>query len=636
MAVVPAPATTSGGAGLTRAVAKASRPRWEMVHYAAFFKNLGDPMRRRWQLASGLIALLIAVSAAAADPGKVLRIAFPVAETGFDPVRVSDLYSNVVNEAIFERLLTYDYLARPAKLVPMTAESMPEVQDGGRTYILHLKRGIYFAPDPAFKGKKRELVAEDYVYSFKRFADPANRAPYGFMIQGRIEGLDDAIEQANKTGKFDYDATIPGMVALDKYTLRFKLTKVDYLFPYTLAHVPFGAVAREVVEAYGNDVQAHPVGTGPYMLQEWRRAARIVLVANPNYHGATWDFASSDPADKDIIAAMKGKAIPQIGRVEISVIEESQSRWLAFQQKELDYLSVPPTFIDQALDAENNLRPAWTKEGVSLFRAIDPSITYTFFNFRDPLIGGFSKEKIALRRAIIMGYDIDAEIRVIVKNQEVPAQMPIPYGVVGFDPRYRDVNQYDPALANKLLDYFGYRKGPDGYRTLPDGKPLTLRMATGTAAIDREYSELWKRSMDAIGVRIVFEPGKFSDTLKAAKACHVMIWQAAWTADYPDGDNFMQLLYGPNTGESNNGCYESKAYDAMYEKSLTLPTDSEERSHLFIDMSRQMEVDGAWSLQGSPVRNELIRPWVKGFKKHPILQAEFVYLDVDLNGSGNQ
>jgi ABC-type transport system substrate-binding protein len=245
-------------------------------------------------------------------------------------------------------------------------------------------------------------------------------------------------------------------------------------------------------------------------------------------------------------------------------------------------------------------------------------------------------EKIALRSAIIMGYDIDQEIRVIARNQEIQAQMPIPYGVVGYDPGYRNVNQYDPPLANKLLDYFGYRKGPDGYRMLPDGKPLVLRQATGTAAIDREYSELWKKSMDAIGIRIQFEPGKFSDTLKAAKACQVMMWQAAWTADYPDGDNFMQLLYGPNTGESNNGCYESKAYDALYEKSLALPTDSVERNHLFIDMTRQMEVDGAWSLQSSPIRNQLIRPWVKGYKKHPILQAEFVYLDIDLKGSGNQ
>jgi ABC-type transport system substrate-binding protein len=594
-------------------------------------------MRSRWQWVAGLLALLIAASTLAADPGKVLRIAFPVAETGFDPVRVSDLYSNIVNEAIFERLLTYDYLARPAKLVPMTAESMPEVSDGGRTYLLHLKRGIYFADDPAFKGKRRELTAEDYVYSFKRFADPANRAPYGFMIQGRIEGLDEAIEAAKKSGKFDYDTTIPGLVALDKYTLRFKLTHVDYLFPYTLAHVPFGAVAREVVEAYGQDVQAHPVGTGPYMLKEWRRAARIVLEANPNYRQVMWDFQPEpDQWDKDVVAAMKGKTIPQIGRVEISIIEESQSRWLAFQRRELDYLALPATFVPEALDEANKLKPAWVEQGVSLFRAIDPSVTYTFFNFRDPIVGGFSKEKIALRRAITMGYDLGAEIRVIAKNQEVQAQMPIPFGVVGFDANYRNVNQYDPALANKLLDYFGYRKGPDGYRTLPDGKPLTLRQATGTAAIDREISELWKRSMDAIGIRIQFDPGKFADTLKAAKACHVMMWQAAWTADYPDGDNFMQLLYGPNTGESNNGCYESKAYDALYEKSLTLPTDSVERDHLFIDMSRQMEVDAAWSLQGSPIRNQLIRPWVKGYKKHPILQAEFVYMDVDLKGSGNQ
>jgi len=582
-----------------------------------------------------LVALLIAASAAAADPAKLLRISFPVAETGFDPVRVSDLYSNIVNEAIFERLLTYDYLARPAKLVPMTAETMPEVSEGGRTYIVHLKRGIYFAPDPAFKGQRRELTAEDYVYSFKRFADPANRAPYGFMLQGKIVGLDEQTEAAKKSGKFDYDATIPGLVALDKYTLRFKLTGADFLFPYTLAHVPFCAVAREVIEAYGNDVQAHPVGTGPYVLKEWRRAAKITLEANPSYREVTWNFqAEGNSRDEALATEMKGKKIPQIGRVEISIIEESQSRWLAFERKELDYLALPATFVGEALDESNNLKPKWVEQGVSLYRAVDPSVGYTFFNFRDPLVGGFAKEKIALRRAIIMGYDLPAEIRVIAKNQEIQAQMPIPPGVVGYDAGYRGVNQYDPVLANKLLDYFGYKKGSDGYRTLPDGKPLTIRQATGTAAIDREYSELWKRSMDAIGIRMQFEPGKFSDTLKAAKACHVMMWQASWTADYPDGDNFMQLLYGPNTGESNNGCYESKAYDGLYEKSLTLPPTSVERNNLFIDMSRQIEVDGAWNLHSSPIRNQLIRPWVKGYKKHPILQAEFVYMDVDVAGGG--
>ena len=592
-------------------------------------------MRKYLRLASGIIALLIAASAVAADPAKVLRISFPVAETGFDPVRVSDLYSNTVTEAIFERLLTYDYLALPARLVPMTAEALPEIADGGRTYVLHLRRGIYFTPDPAFKGKRRELTAEDYVYTFKRMADPKNRSPWAFMVEGRIEGLDAQIEAAKKSGKFDYDATIPGLIALDKYTLRFKLTSVDYLFPYTLAHVPFGAMAREVVETYGDDVQAHPVGTGPYRLKEWRRAAKIVLEANPEYRAETWNFQpGADAWDQAVVTAMQGKKIPQIGRVEISIIEESQSRWLAFNRKELDLVALPATFRQEGLDSSNELKPEWTAQGVKLFRAIEPSVSYAFFNFRDPVVGGFSKEKIALRRAIIMGYDLQQEIHVIAKDQEVQAQMPIPFGVVGFDPRYRSINQYDPVLANKLLDHFGYKRGSDGFRTLPDGKPLVIRQATGTAAIDREYNELWKKSMDAIGIRMEFNAGKFADHLKATKACQLMMWSAAWHADYPDGDNFMQLLYGPNTGQSNNGCYASKSFDALYEKARMLPPDSVERSHLFIDMSRQMEVDGAWSLHASPMRNQMIRPWVKGYKKHPILNAEFIYMDVDTTGEG--
>jgi ABC-type transport system substrate-binding protein len=578
---------------------------------------------------AGLVAATFALPAAgAADPNKVLRIAFPTAETGFDPVRISDLYSNTVNESIFDRLLTYDYLARPAKLAPMAVEAMPEISDNGRTFVFHLRKGIYFTPDPAFKGKPRELVAEDFVYSFKRFVDPKNRSPWLFMLEGKIEGLDALGEAAKKSGKFDYEAKVAGMQATDRYTLRFHLTKTDYNFLYVAAHVPFGAMAREVVEAYGDDVQAHPVGTGPYVLASWTRGAKIVLEANPGYRGFTWDFAPVDPAwDDALVQSMRGKSMPQIGRVEISIIDEDQSRWLAFNQKELDLLALPGTFRQQVFGADNKLNAEWTAKGVTLFRGIDPDIGYTYFNMRDPVVGGFAKEKIALRRAVIMAYDLEQEIRIVRRYQAVAAEMPIPVGVVGHDPSYRSINRYDPDLANRLLDRFGYRKGSDGYRTLPDGKPLVLRQASGSSAIEREFNELWQKSMDAIGVRMVFDIGKFADHLKAAKACQLMMWGAAWIADYPDGDNFMQLLYGPNTGQSNNGCYESKAFDAFYLKSTALP-NSPERNFLFLEMTRQMEVDGAWSLHTSRERNELIWPWVKGFKKHPILHGEFVYMDL--------
>ena len=579
---------------------------------------------------AGVACVAIAATcAAAADPNKVLRIAFPTAETGFDPVKSVDLYSVTVMEAIYDRLLTYDYLARPAKLAPMAAEALPEVADDGRTYTFHLKKGVYFTPDPAFKGVKRELVAQDFVYTFMRFLDPANRSQYAFLLEGKITGLDALAAAAKKSGKFDYDAKLPDLQAVDRYTLRINLATRDYNFPLIAAHTILGAVAREVIEAYGTDTNAHPVGTGPYQLKEWKRGAKIVLEANPLFTSFVWNWQPTPGSawDEQVVAAMKGKSMPQIGRVEISIIDEDQSRWLAFNQKELDILEVPATFVYKAISQDNQLLPEWVDQKVNVYRAVSVDVTYTYFNFQDPVVGGFSKDKIALRRAIIMGFNGEELIRVVRKNQAIRAEMPIPPGAIGHDPKYRSINYYDPELANKLLDRFGYKKGADGYRTFPDGKPLVLKLATGSTAIEREQNELWKKSMDAIGLRMDFQISKFSDNLKAARACQLMMWGAGWTADYPDGDNFMQLLYGPNAHQSNNGCYKSPAFDAFYVKSTQIP-DSPERNRLFLEMSRQMEVDGAWSLQDTRVRNYLIRPWVRGYKKHPILAAPYQNLDI--------
>jgi ABC-type transport system substrate-binding protein len=580
------------------------------------------------RLAGGAVALLIAASALAADPAKVLRISFPVAETGFDPVRVSDLYSNTVNEAIFERLLTYDYLARPAKIVPLTAESLPEVQDGGRTYIVHLKRGIYFTPDPAFKGKRRELVAEDYVYSFKRFADPKNRSPWAFMLEGHIDGLDERIAEAKKSGKFDYDATIPGMVALDKYTLRFKLKDVDYLFPYTLAHVPFGAVAREVIEAYGDDAQAHPVGTGPYVLKEWRRAAKIVLEANPDYRKVVWDFkATSDPWDKDVVAAMKGKTIPEIGRVEISIIEEDQARLLAFQGDEIDLMNMEGPLAPNVLDGAK-LKPEFAQRGVKLSRFVDPEISYVFWNMQDPVVGGLGKDKVALRRALAMAYNVDEEIRIVRNGQAVEAQFPIPPGVVGHDPKYRSSVKFDPAGANALLDRFGYRKGTDGYRTLPDGKPLVVRYYSRPDSLGRQQEEMWQKAFNLVSIRMEGVKEKFPEQIKLEKQCKLMMRTASWIADWPDADNFMQLLWSKNIHQVNNACASIPEYDRLYEKTLRLEPDSPERDKAYHEMTKIIEAYAPWRLDISRYRNMLAQPRVLGFRKHPILHSEWQFIDV--------
>ena len=584
--------------------------------------------RARRILAVVLLPVFLAPAVwAAADPDKVIYSVFEASDDGFDMARTQNYYSGWVADAIFETLLTYDYLARPARLIPNTAEAMPEMSADGRTLTFHLRRHIFFSPDPAFGGKRRELVAQDYAYAIKRLADPQNRSPSAHFVAGRIVGLDEAAARAVKTGRFDYDAPVAGLKTPDRYTLRIRLTRADSNFLYVLAYGGLAAVAREVIEAYGPESRAHPVGTGPYMLEQYVPRSRIVLRANPEYRGFVWNFAPSEPGDEAIVREMKGKLMPRIGRVEIAIIEEEQSRWLAFQEGRIAFDKLPQLAAPLALDGDR-LKPEYAGQHLGLYRLIEPEVTFTIFNFRDPVVGGNSKEKVALRRAIAMAYNVQEEIALLRNGQAVQAEMIVPVGVSGHDSRYRSSIGYDPELACRLLDYFGYRRQADGYRTLPDGRPLVLRIRTEANASSNVASEIWKRGLDRIGIRAMFEVGNFADNVKDATQCRLMMWGSAWHADYPEGENFLQLLYGPNAGQGNHGCYQSAAYDRLYRRAMSLPPGPK-REALYAEMNRQMEADTAWVLHVSRVRNWLARPWVKGFKKHPVLQADWQYLDIE-------
>jgi oligopeptide transport system substrate-binding protein len=583
-----------------------------------------------WRWASSAVLLTaIAVSAHAADMNKVIRDVFPAAETGFDPAASNDLYSGTIGQAIFDTLYTYDYLARPSKLAPLAAESLPQITDNGKTYTIKLKKGITFAADPAFGGKKRELIADDVVYSLKRLADPKLRSPWVFLVEGKFVGLDEEIAAAKQSGKFDFDKKLPGLEVVDRYTLRLRLKDTDYNLPYVLAHEPTAIVAREVIEKYGESdgrTMGNPVGSGPYKLAQWTRSSKIVLEANPEFRGFTWDFTSTDPADQKLIAQMKGKKMPQVGRVEISIIEEDQARWLAFQNRELDIMNMEGPLAPQAI-VDGKIKPELAAKGIRLDRIVDPEISYVYWNLQDPIVGGLAKEKIALRRAMAMSYNVAQDIKVIRNDQAVEAAYPIPPGVVGHVPNWKSSVKYDPAGANALLDKFGYKKGADGWRTQPDGKPLVVTLFSRPDSLGRQQDELWKASFDAIGVKMDVHKDKFAELLKLEKQCKVMSRPAAWIADYPDGDNFMQLLYGPNTGASNGGCAKIPEYDALYARTARMPPGPE-RDKLYQEMTRIAEAYSPWRLTISRYRNQLLQPRVEGYKKHPILRAQWQYLDV--------
>ena len=591
-------------------------------------------MIRRFSVALAAI-LLCAPACASHVPGhplKVLRLAALQAENSFDPARETEEASLQYCENIFDSMLGYDYLARPVKLVPNTVTALPDVSENGSVYTLHIRPGIFFEPDPAFKGKRRELVAEDYAYSLKRLLDPKIRSPWQFLLAGKIVGAEPVVAAAAASGKFDYDAPMAGLQAVDRYTLRIRLNTPDFKLPYILAMPATGALAREVVEYYGNEIGAHPVGTGPYVLKEWRRSSRVVLDANPGYREVRFSATPEDTlSDAAIMKALAGRRIPLNDRVEVNVIEEGQPRWLAFLNREIDVIEILPEEFASVAVPNGRIAPNLAKRGIRLDREVAPDVWFTYFNMEDPVVGGYTPEKIALRRAIALSIDTRAEIAIVRNNQAEQAQSIIPPGVPGYNPNFRNpFGDYDPVRAKALLDTFGYldRDG-DGYRERPDGRPLVIEYASQPTLAARRLDELIQRSLKAIGIRITIRKAPVQELRKLSKQGKLQMRSDGWQADYPDAANFFQVLYGPNAGQTNYSRFNLPQFNRLYERTAAMP-DSAERDALYRRMSDLVLVYGPWRLAVHRLENNLTHPWIAGYKKHPFVSSNWRYLDVEV------
>jgi ABC-type transport system substrate-binding protein len=590
---------------------------------------------------AGLLVMLAAAAAAhAADASKTFRYAFLVAETGFDPQQTSDLYSANLIANMFDPPLAYDYLARPVKLIPNTLSEMPEVLEGGTLYRLKVKPGIHFSDDPAFKGRKRELTAHDYVYSIKRSFDPRLRSPNLYQLEGNIAGMDEVLAKARKANLMDYDTEVEGLRALDRYTFQVRLKQPNYNFLYYFAWCNLTcAVAREVAELYGDAIGEHPVGTGPYRLAFWKRSSKMVFEVNPNYREERYeaDPAPGDKRGQEALARNKGKRLPMVGRVEIYIIEEPQPRWLAFLNEEHDFIErLPHEFAHLALP-NGTLASHLAKNGMYLERNPGVDVSYTYFAMKDAVVGGYSPEKVALRRAIVLGQDAGEEIRMRFKNQAMPAYTPVGPGVAGYDPDFRSTaSDYDPVKAKALLDMYGYIDcDNDGWRDFPrqsgneECRALSVELA---AAPDREFQtvvELWKKNMDAIGIRMSFKRAKWPDLLKESKAGRLQMWTVGWSATVPDADSFFVMLYGPNGGQANHSRFQVAEFDRLYEQAKRLP-HGPERNAIYREMNRIFLVYSPWRLGAHRINNDLAQPWLVGYLRHPVMRGWWKYIDIDV------
>jgi ABC-type transport system substrate-binding protein len=582
---------------------------------------------RRIARVAGCVGVLLAacnLAAAGADPDKVLHIASPDIET-LDPQQYNDSPSFDVISSIFEGLYEWEYLASPPKLAPLCAAAPPEITDGGKSWTIRVKKGIYFTDDTAFHGNPREVTADDFVYSLKRWLDPNLRRGGAPIVTDLIVGARAVVDAAAKPGgAFDYDRPIAGLRALDRYTLELKLNAPN--FANIQNYLTTFAVAREVVDAAGLDIRTRAVGTGAFRLKEWKRGSKIVLEANPQYRSIRFP-QSADSGSAALVRSMQGKTLPQIGSIEISVIEEDVARLLEFDRGHLDYVVLRGDIANRLLD-NGKLKSEYADRGILRVVFPEPYLFSFYQNIADPVLGGMEKEHIALRRAIALALDTESLITIVYAGQAIAANQLVPPGVTGHDPSLLPAPRKDTASANALLDRFGYgKRDGNGFRRQPDGTPLTLTLTLRSGGSSREIETLWKRSMDAIGLRMEYHVTPFQDAIKELEGGKFQVFFGGY-GGIPSGYAQLIQLYSIEPPTVNATRFKSADYDRAMETFLRSAEASEQiaaaRKMWEIAHTYAPIVPAAFRLE-----NDFVQPWLQGFGPQRF-QTYWKYLDIDL------
>jgi len=375
----------------------------------------------------------------------------------------------------------------------------------------------------------------------------------------------------------------------------------------------------------------HPVGTGPYRLVQWRRSSFIALERNPRFRDEFYDEQpAADDADGQATALrLHGRREPMIDRVEVSIIEEPQPSWLAYVGGAFDMTMVPYEFAAVAAPG-GRLAANLARRGMRLHLVPQPDVLYTYFNMDDPVVGGYAPERVALRRAIALGYDNAEEIRLLRKPLAIPAQGLVAPLVAGYDPAYRSsMGDYDPVRARALLDLYGYVDvNGDGYRERPDGGALVLHMATQPDTTARQLNELWQKKMDAIGIRIVFDRRQWPEQMKRSRAGKLQMWTLGASSDEPDPEDLLALAYGPSKGEGNWSRFDLPDYNADFRRIHELP-DGPERASAIAQAQKLLLAYMPMKTHIHRVRLVLTQPWLEGYPANPFVSGYWRFLDID-------
>ncbi|MCC6149012.1 MAG: hypothetical protein IT461_02080 [Planctomycetes bacterium] len=594
------------------------------------------------------------------DEGQVvIRRAETADPKSIDPHKAGDVTSSRSCGMAYDTLLQYDYLKRPATLVPNLCASMPTYDAASKSYTFKLRKDVFFQDDRCFaadskgrfyrdegegkqesRGEGRRFVASDMVYSFKRlFALPDSGGEW--VLAGYIVGLDAFRGAAlNKVGTgpaddsdkpwrdFLRETPVEGLLAPDDSTFVVKLTQdyPQFLGAITLSYG--AAVPYEAAEYYGKDYFRKPVGTGPYMLKSWRSNWELVWVKNPRFREEF--FPKSDAPEDAKYKPLMGKKLPIADRIDVRIIKETQPAFLKFLKGELDASGIDKDNFSSAVTQQATVTPELAKLGISVENWADPTLDYAVFNMTDPLVGmqDNSPERAkqrdrarAIRRAIALSIDRVDYIRRYRNGRGAPALQLIPPGMPGNDPSFDMPSQrFDPPAARKILAEAGYKlegQGEGPYKAIdPDtGKQVTVSiLLRDNTEAGKDEARYYKTCGDKVGVLINAEPLTFNEFLKRQDEGTGQAYDAGWVMDYPDAQNMLQLLYGPNKPPGINAAsYDDPEFNKLYEEMAalddTVPDQRARKMKLIGEMHRILDRDVPWVLFMFRQTYALYNPW---------------------------
>lgn len=549
---------------------------------------------------------------------KVLNLRVAADIKGLDPVNAGDTYSSYEMSRVYEGLLTYHYLKRPYTLVPDLAEAMPTVSKNGLEYTFKIKKGVMFHDNECFKdGKGRELVAEDFIYSIKRLADVSNRSNGWWLLDGRIKGLNEWREKNSKKEKANYDEKIAGLEAVDSHTLKFTLVRPYPQFLYSLAMIYTAAVPKEAVAHYGDQFVNNPVGTGAFITGTFNQGSRIEYKKNPNYRDVFYPTEGTEEDKKNGLLEDAGKKVPFVEKLVVHIQKESQPAWLSFEKGKIDILAIPKDNFDSVVTPGKGITDKYAEKGIELKISPDLDITYIAFNHEFPL---FKNKK--LRQAMSLAYDGEEANKLFYNSNGILAQTILPPGIGGYDENYKNpFRQYNIEKAKKLLAEAGYPGGK--------GLPSIVYDCTATTTA-RQMAEYFKNAMKKIGINIIVNTNTWPQLTKKVKSRQTQTYGMAWLGDYPDAENFLQLLYGPNKAPGPNGSnYDNPKFNKVFDK-ITKMQPGEERAARYAELAQSVAEDAAYILGVHRKSFGVIHGWVDNYKFSTFKHGHAKFYNVDL------